>query len=835
LRCYFLCATEFEIIALLNCYVDVIVPLALPKLLTYAAPHDMQAAVKEGVRVAVQVGRRKIYAGIVMHIHSKTPPYATKELVSVLDSDPIANDLQRSLWSWVAQYYMCSMGEVMMAALPAALKMESETRVSLDSGWEDLDVDFSSAEADMLHALQAKPSLSIEELSAAAQKKNVLPLVQQLLSKQAVCIEERLSSAGRQVYETAVALHPAIKSEEDLNALFSLTKRAPQQEQLLLAYVSMALPISYSNPLKVVKKELLEKSQISAAVLKACVDKNIFALYRQEQSRPEPTGDSALAAVPELSAAQQQAYSSIRSHFAEKQVVLLHGVTSSGKTEIYIHLIEQAMAQGKQALYLVPEIALTAQLINRLRKVFGRVSVYHSKFSDAQRVEVYRHLLGNPSEPALVLGVRSSLFLPFSNLGLVIVDEEHENTYKQHDPAPRYHARDTAIMMAKLHGAKVLLGSATPSVESYHNALTGKYGLVELTERYGNVQLPEIQIVNVAYLRHKPSGKYFSPVMIKEIGEALEKGEQVILFQNRRGFSPYVECKECGWIPQCEHCSVSLTYHKHSRRLVCHYCGFAIGVPHRCLACEGASLETKGFGTEKVEEDLRLIFPNAAVERMDFDTTRTRSAYERIIADFESRKIQILVGTQMITKGLDFDNVTLVGILNADAMLSFPDFRAGERSFQLMAQVAGRAGRRDKQGRVLIQTAQPRHHILSCVQRNDYREMYFAQIDDRKELCYPPFVRLIEITLKHRSEQTLLRAAQALSQRLKAVFGSRVLGPVAPLVNRVQNRYLINFMLKIEREKSTGKAKELLKAQCDVIRQVDEFRQVEIIPDVDLM
>jgi primosomal protein N' (replication factor Y) len=810
-------------------------PLALPKLLTYAVPQDMQAAVKEGVRVAVQMGRRKIYAAIALNIHSNTPPYATKEIVSVLDSAPIVNDVQRSLWSWVAQYYMCSMGEVMMAALPAALKMESETRVSLDSGWEDLSADFSAAEVDMLNALQAKPSLSVEELSAAVRRKNIFPLVQQLLSKQAVCIEERLSSVGKQLYETMVALHPTVKSEDDLNVLFSLTKRAPQQEQLLLAYVSMALPISYSDPLKVAKKELLEKAQISAAVLKACVDKNIFALHRQELRRTESADDNTPAALPALSAAQQQAYDSIRSCFAEKQVALLHGVTSSGKTEIYIHLIEQAMAQGRQALYLVPEIALTAQLINRLRKVFGCVSVYHSKFSDAQRVEVYRRLLSNASEPALILGVRSSLFLPFSNLGLVIVDEEHENTYKQQDPAPRYHARDTAIMMARLHGAKVLLGSATPSIESYSNATTGKYGLVELTERYGNVKLPEVQIVNVSYLRYKQGGKYFSPPLIKEIGETLEKGEQVILFQNRRGFSPYVECKECGWIPQCEHCSVSLTYHKRSSRLVCHYCGFAIGVPHRCLACEGTSLETKGFGTEKVEEDLQLIFPNAAIERMDLDTTRTRSAYERIIADFESRKIQILVGTQMVTKGLDFDNVSLVGILNADTMLSFPDFRAGERSYQLMAQVAGRAGRRDKQGRVLIQTVQPRHHILNCVQRNDYKEMYLSQISDRKELLYPPFVRLIEITLKHRNEQTLLRAAQMLSQRLKAVFGSRVLGPVAPLVNRVQNRYLINFMLKIEREKSTEKAKELLKAQCDVIRQVDEFRQVEVASDVDMM
>lgn len=819
----------------MSSFVDVILPLALPKPLTYSVLPNMQQAVQAGVRVAVQVGRRKIYAGVVQRVHSVAPPYATKSVVSVLDSAPIVNDRQLALWAWIAQYYMCSAGEVMKAALPAALKMESETRVSLDSGWEDLELELSRAESDMLRALQDKVTLSVEELSAAVQLKNALPVVQQLLSKHAVRIEEHLVSTCKPRYETMVALHPSVKSEEDLSALFALTERAPQQEQLLLAYVSMALPICYAAPREVAQKELLEKTQIAAAVLKACVAKNIFALYRRPQRPAKAAEEDFSAAMPTLSAAQQQAYDGIRQHFTQKQVVLLHGVTSSGKTEIYMRLIEQALAQGKQALYLLPEIALTAQLINRLKKVFGSVGVYHSKFSDAQRVEEYRRLLESGGQPVLTLGVRSSIFLPFGNLGLVIVDEEHENTYKQQSPAPRYHARDAAIMMAAQHGAKVLLGSATPSVESYYNASTGKYGLVELSERYGRAALPEVRIVNVSYLKSRQGGRHFSPVLVNEIGAALERGEQVILFRNRRGFSPYVECRECGWIPQCEHCSVSLTYHKRTHQLVCHYCGFAIGMPQRCLACEGTSLEAKGFGTEKVEEDLQLIFPNASIGRMDLDAARTRSAYERIIADFEERKIQILVGTQMVTKGLDFDNVSLVGVLNADSMLSFPDFRAGERSYQLMAQVSGRAGRRGKQGRVLIQTLQPHHHILSCVQRNDYRQMYRAQLADRQEILYPPFVRLIEITLKHRSEQTLLRAAQALSLRLKAVFGSRVLGPVAPLINRIQNRYLICFTLKIERDKSVEKAKALLRAQLSEILQVEEFRQLEIIPDVDPM
>ena len=666
-------------------FVDVILPLALPKLLTYAVPHELQGAVRAGMRAAVQVGQRKMYTAIVSRVHRETPPYATKPIASVLDSAPLVNEHQLALWAWISQYYMCSVGEVMKAALPAKLK-----------------------EAD-----------------------------------------------------------------------------------------------------------------------------------RKTKRRKASRLDSAEAAAPEqmpvLSAAQQKAFDEIKKHFAEKQVALLHGVTSSGKTEIYMRLIEETLAQGRQALYMLPEIALTAQLINRLKKVFRSVSVYHSKFSDAQRAEVYQNLLKNANEPTLILGVRSSLFLPFSNLGLVVVDEEHENTYKQQDPAPRYHARDAAIVMAVQHGAKVLLGSATPSIESYSNAVSGKYGLVELPERYGKVELPEVQIVNISFQRKQKNDGHFSPLLLKEVEEALAKKEQVILFQNRRGFSPYVECRECGWIPQCEHCNVSLTYHKHTRQLVCHYCGYAIAMPHACLACGGAHLETKGFGTEKVEDELRLIFPHAAVERMDLDTTRTRAAYERIISDFENRSIDILVGTQMVTKGLDFDNVSLVGILNADNLLSFPDFRAGERSYQLMSQVAGRAGRRGKRGRVLIQTVQPRHEILQYVLHSDYQRMYAAQMNDRRDFLYPPFVRLIKIAMKHRDEETLFRAAQVAAQSLRSTFAQRVLGPEVPLINRVQNRYIINFMLKIEREKSTEKAKLLIKDIFAQLTRTPEFRQVDVVADVDPM
>ncbi|MDR3296961.1 MAG: primosomal protein N', partial [Prevotellaceae bacterium] len=633
-------------------FADVILPLALPKLLSYSVPHELETAVAVGLRVAVQLGRRKVYAAIVQRLYDEAPPYATKPILSALDATPLVNERQLQLWRWIADYYMCSLGEVMKAALPAALKMESETRVSLGSDWEEMD--FDDNEAAVINLLQGKKNLSIEQLTdelktktgdASASPKRALATLQGLLQRQAVCVNETLNSAYKPRYETLVALHPEVKNEGELNALFEQTKRAPQQEQLLLAYVSMAMPLRYDVPEQVSKKTLLDKAHSSEAVLKACVGKKFFALSRRELSRLEANDDKALDAMPSLSAAQQSALDSLQLQLRERQVALLHGVTSSGKTEIYMHLIAQTLAQGKQALYLLPEIALTAQLINRLKKVFANVGVYHSKFSDAQRVETYQSLLRSDesARPALVLGVRSSLFLPYSNLGLVIVDEEHENTYKQRDPAPRYHARDAAIVLARMHGAKVLLGSATPSIESYYNATTGKYGLVELTERYGNVQLPDIRLVNIAYQRRQ--SKHFSPPLLQEIGDTIAHGEQIILFQNRRGFSPYVECKECGWIPQCEHCNVSLTYHKHSHQLVCHYCGYAIGMPHACLACGGSSLETQGFGTEKIEEDLQLIFPHITVGRMDLDTTRTRTAYERLIADFEQRKIQILVGT----------------------------------------------------------------------------------------------------------------------------------------------------------------------------------------------
>ncbi|MDR1226127.1 MAG: primosomal protein N' [Prevotellaceae bacterium] len=815
-------------------FVDVILPLALPRLLTYAVPDELQSLSMPGYRVAVQVGKKKIYAAIVKAEHNNTPSYPVKNIIYILDDKPLVHQHQLAMWEWIASYYMCSLGEVMKAALPAALKMESETEVRLSDDWEAFDK-LTEAEELLINELQKKETLNLESIADIVQSKNAMPLVQRMLQKQLVVVEEHLQNPFRAKFKTLVTLHPEINSEEALNILLDKLKRAPQQEKLLITYISEVASLDFSLPHKLDRQLLLEKSGVSPAILKACVDKGVFELHKEEVSRIASSGEASNG-IPFLSDAQQRAYNEIQAVFDDKQVALLHGVTSSGKTEIYIHLIEQALQQGKQVLYLLPEIALTAQLINRLKKVFGsKVGVYHSKFSDAQRVEVYQALLNNSSNMQVVLGVRSSIFLPFSSLGLVIVDEEHENTYKQQDPAPRYQARDAAIVMAVRYGAKVLLGSATPSIESYYNAITGKYGLVELFERYGNVALPEMRMVNISDLRRKKDAGFLSPLLKKEVGDALGRDEQVILFQNRRGFSPFVECRECGWIPQCEHCNVSLTYHKRTNQLVCHYCGYAMPMPHTCLACGSSELQTKGFGTEKVEEELRYIFPNATVERMDLDTTRSRTAYENIIDDFENRRTQILVGTQMITKGLDFENVSLVGVLNADTMLSFPDFRALERSFQLISQVAGRAGRRLVQGKVLVQTGAPHSEILEQLRNHDYKGMFQAQLEERQAYSYPPIVRLIKISLKHKDENVLNQAAAALARMLKDTFAERVLGPEAPMINRIQNRYIINFLLKIERSKSVERAKQLLQKCFAELSLISAFRQISITPDVDPM
>ncbi len=820
-------------------FVDIILPLALPKLYTYSVPNELVNEVKVGVRVTVQFGKKKLYSAIVHRIHSNPPQaYQTKDILQVIDSQPLVSKIQLKFWEWMAAYYMCPLGDVMKAALPSGLKMESETILSVSNDIE-YDATLSDNEATLLALLEDNQDISIQQLAAKAAISNPLGAVKSLLEKGVLSVRESMEPAFKPKLETFVRLHSRIKVDADVNQLFSELGKAPAQQKLLMAFLSITNATKSTFTGWVSKKELMEKAQVSVSSFSSLVEKNVFEVETREVSRINEDDDSSNSTLV-LSEVQQKAYSSILTHFNDKNVVLLHGVTSSGKTEIYIQLITEMLAQGKQVLYLLPEIALTAQIINRLRRFFGnRVGIYHSKFSDNQRVEVYQSLLADgedSSKPAydIVLGVRSSIFLPFKRLGLVIVDEEHENTFKQFNPAPRYHARDAAIVLASLFNAKVLLGTATPSVESYYNAQIDKYGFVQLNQRYLDVSLPEIVVVDTLTARKRKQMKsLFSPQLIELIEETLGKGEQVILFQNRRGYSPFVECEECGWVPQCEHCAVSLTLHKNSNQLVCHYCGYSIQTLNTCLACGSTRITTKGFGTEKVEDELAIFFPSAVIERMDLDTTRSRKSYERILADFESGKIDVLVGTQMVTKGLDFGRVSLVGILNADNLLNFPDFRAYERSYQLMSQVSGRAGRRDKQGKVVIQTAKPDHIVIQQVVQNDYETLFKEQLAERNQYHYPPYYRLIRISIKHRNSNTAEVAAKQLAENLRKFFKSRVLGPEPPQIFRVQNFFIEDILLKLERNLSLPKAKEIVQQEIHRVKEYKPFGALFVSIDVD--
>ena len=614
-------------------------------------------------------------------------------------------------------------------------------------------------------------------------------------------------------------------------------KRAPSQQKLIIALLSLADNPKEMLNFRVSKKLIQERVDVSTGVLAALIQKGVLVQEEQTVSRLSSSNDDIFRPA-NLNKTQKEALLSIQEMFQTQNVVLLHGVTSSGKTEVYIHLIQDAISKGQQVLYLLPEIALTAQIINRLRKIFGnRVGVYHSKFSDSQRVEVYNGVLATETNLAnfdIILGVRSSVFLPYRNLGLIIVDEEHENTYKQYNPAPRYNARDAAIVLASIHNAKILLGTATPSIETYFNARTGKYGLVELSERYLGMELPMIIVVDVRDARKRKQMKsHFSDVLLREIDRALANNEQVILFQNRRGFAPFIECGECAWVPHCDHCDVTLTYHKSTNQLVCHYCGYSYQQPHECLACGSSNLQPKGFGTEKVEDELSIFFPNAVIERVDLDSTRSRTAYERIIGEFESGHINILIGTQMITKGLDFDRVSLVGILNADNMLNFPDFRAFERSFQLMSQVSGRAGRKGRKGLVVMQTAQPEHPVIKQIIQHDYLEHYASQIEERKNFHYPPYYRLINISLKHKDKELLNQASDFVAKGLRHNLGDNLLGPEPPLIGRVQGLFIMNILVKINREQPLARIKELINYYINGLKQRKELYALVASIDVD--
>ena len=817
-------------------FVDVILPLPLHGCFTYSLPAEMEADARIGSRVVVSFGRKKYYTAIVRNIHQVAPTdYEVKEVTAVLDSEPILLPRQFQFWEWLADYYLCTPGDVYKAALPSGLKLESETIVVYNPEFES-DVQLPEKERKVWDLLASEPEQSVTKLEKESGIKNILAVIKSLMDKEAIFVKEELKRTYKPKTETRVRLTAAASNERRLHFFFDdLQCRAPKQLDLLMKYIELSGCLGPKRK-EITKKELIQRASATPAVFSGLVEKGILEVYRQEVGRLNATDSGETFPMKSLNEHQQRAYDQIIENFRTRNVCLLHGVTSSGKTEIYIHLIEETLRQGKQVLYLLPEIALTTQITERLQRVFGgRLGIYHSKFPDAERVEIWRKQLSEEGYD-IILGVRSSVFLPFSKLGLVIVDEEHENTYKQQDPAPRYHARNAAIVLASMYGAKTLLGTATPSIETWHNAVSGKYGLVELKERYQEIRLPEIIPVDIKELhRKKRMNGPFSPLLLQYIREALEQKEQVILFQNRRGFAPMIECHTCGWVPKCKNCDVSLTYHKGLNQLTCHYCGYTYQPPRVCPACEGTDLRNRGFGTEKIEDDIKALFPEAAVARMDLDTTRTRAAYERIIADFEQGKTDILIGTQMVSKGLDFDHVSVVGILNADTMLNYPDFRAYERAYQLMAQVAGRAGRKNKQGRVVLQTKSMDHPIIPQVISNDYESMVNGQLAERQMFHYPPYYRLVYVYLKNRNETLLDLMAQTMAAKLRAIFGNRVLGPDKPPVARVQTLFIRKIVVKIETKAPMARVRELLlQVQKEMVAE-DRFKSLIVYYDVDPM
>lgn len=816
-------------------YADVILPLPLENSYTYSIPADLEAAVTPGCRVIVHFGKKRYYTAIVMSVHERKPDseFETKELYALLDATPVLRRPQLRFWQWIASYYLCKLGDVYKAALPSGLKLESETAVTYNEEFV-ADAPLRPNEQTVLDAFCGVLKLTVSELEKKTGLRNVVPVVASLMARGAVEVSEELKRGFTPRMQTFIRLSAAYREEGKLQEVFAEFKRARKQERLLVCFLDLSHTLNPALSRELSKKELLERSDCSSAILDGLLKRGILESYEKEVGRLQVPVCRLQPPAP-LSPAQEQASDEIHEAFKTKEVCLLHGVTSSGKTEVYIHLIDQVLKMGRQVLFLLPEIAITTQITERLAKVFGdKLLVYHSKFSDNERVEVWNRLL-HGSSPMLVLGVRSSLFLPFRDLGLIVVDEEHENTYKQQDPAPRYHARNAAIVLAGMHGAKVLLGSATPSIDSYFNATTGKYGLVELNTRYGDCLMPEIIPVDIKELRRKKIMKdtLFSPMLVQKVSEALVRGEQAILFQNRRGFAPMIECRSCGWVPHCVNCDVSLTYHKFRNELVCHYCGYKIQLPVQCPSCQSTELRTMGFGTEQVEEEIGTLFPSAKVERLDFDTARTRKAYERIIADFEKGKTQILIGTQMLSKGLDFGNVSVVGILNADSLMNFPDFRAHERAYQLMVQVSGRAGRRDKRGTVVLQTSQPEHPLIRMVQHFAYKEMVRLQLSERSMFRYPPYYRLIVIVLRSRNEQILQELSALYADNLRARLGERVLGPVTPPITFVQTLHIKKIILKIEIAAAIAPVREILDAVHTEMMRYLPFKQLLVHYDVD--
>lgn len=812
-------------------FIEVVLPLSLAKTFTYRVSEAEFHFIKKGMRVAVPFGKNKIYTALVIELHQNEPGlYEAKEIHQILDEKPIATEVQIKHWLWVANYYMCAIGDVYRGAFPSGLLLESETIVSYKTDAEVNQDELSDDEYLVYEALQQQSSLRIQEIISMLNKKNILPVLQKMIARNIIVLEEEIKEGYKPKLVRYVKLHAKYESDNGLGELLEVLKNANKQKELVLAYFQIMA--SEKKPITV--KKLVEVSNSTSAAVKALIDKEIFEEYLLQQDRVLFTGrttDDQLL----LSEAQTRAFVAIKESLSEKEVCLLHGVTSSGKTEIYIKLIEEYLQTGKQVLYLLPEIALTTQLVSRLRLYFGdKVAVFHSKYSNNERVEVWKQTLENSEKAQIVIGARSALFLPFDNLGLLIVDEEHEQTFKQTDPAPRYHARDAAIVLANFHKAKVLLGSATPSIETYFNAQADKYGLVSLTERYNNVRMPEILLVDLKdkHFRKRMTG-HFSDLLIEEIGEALSLGEQIILFQNRRGYSPIIECMTCGHVPHCQQCDVSLTFHKHKNQLRCHYCGYSIAKPTHCHSCSSIDLTTKGFGTEQIEQELVTLFPKAKTGRMDQDTTRGKFGFEKIIDSFKNREIDILVGTQMLAKGLDFDNVSLVGIMNADNMLHHPDFRAFERSYQMMTQVAGRAGRSEKQGKVVIQTYNPNHNTIQQVTNHNYIGMYKEQLYDRQIYRYPPYFRIIKLTLKHRDFDKLKEGSMWLYQVLSQNLNMPVLGPEEPAISRIRNEYIRTILIKIPQNQHLVNTKKTIQKMLNSFEAVAQYRAIKVIANVD--
>lgn len=815
--------------------VEVLLPLPLQATFTYRIPPALaDATVDVGYRVIVPFGRKKFYTGIVVDIPSHAPEgMELKDVAMVLDDHSAVRHPQLKLWQWIADYYLCAPGDVLKAALPAGMKIESETFVEINPDIPPADRQpLSDMEAEIVQLLDHKEKgLSVSAISSALNgRRGVASAVNRLIDRGILIISEKLVERYRVKQETFVAFSfPPDRADE----AFQAVKGAPKQEQLLLAMLQLT-GYTRGGAAEISREALLEKSAVTPAVLQAVVKKGVLSLVKKEVNRFSYNGTPSRK-LPALTPAQDKALDEIHRSWLSHSVSLLHGVTSSGKTEIYMHLIDFVLHQGRQALMLVPEIALTTQLTRRLQKVFGdKVVIYHSRFTDNERVDIWRRLLHDPS-PVVVIGARSAVFLPFANLGLVIVDEEHDQSYKQFDPAPRYNGRDVAIMLASMHGAKTLLGSATPAIDTYYKAQQGKFGLVSLSERYGAVTLPEIRIIDMkqAYRAKTVTGAFAAETHRLAI-ETISRGAQVIMFQNRRGYAPITRCKQCAWVPRCEQCDVALTYHSHLRQLQCHYCGAVYPLPTVCPQCHEPSIETIGYGTERIEEEVEQQFHGHKMLRMDLDTTRNKNAYSRIIDDFSDRKASILVGTQMVTKGLDFGGVEMVAVLNADSIINYPDFRSCERAFCMLEQVAGRAGRREvNPGIVVVQTYNPAHPVLGYVARHDYDAFFKSELEERRRFTYPPFSRIIYLYIKHRDSASLRYVADALAQRLRQLLGNRVYGPEEPAVSRVQGLYIRKIMLKVETNASMAKVKELLRQTYIEMHSLPQMKGAILYYDVD--